>query len=111
MVKMVNDQIKNSFKFVIILGPALRCDASGTWYLSVNTYSTYGTLQTSAFITILVVTKVTTVHLNLESSRSFEVSINTRIPKHFALADIIALLLLLLFFCFSGVLCQFMLRS
>ena len=58
--------------------------------------STNITPQTQAFIRFIVVAKVTTVHLNLESSRSFEVSINTRIPKHPALTECIDLLFLLL---------------
>ena len=55
-------------------------------YLSVNTYRTCITLQTSAFIAFLVVSKVTTAHLIIESSRSFDRPINTRVPERPALA-------------------------
>ena len=47
----------------------------------------------------LVVTKVTTTHLVIESSRSFDYPINTRVPERPALADIIDLLFPLLFLC------------
>ena len=84
-----------------------KCDASGTWYLSVNTYRTCIILRTSAFIAFIAISKVTTVHLNLESSRSFEVFINTRIPKHPALLT----LSLLFWFLFSCVLCLVKLQT
>ena len=62
--------------------------------------STYTTPQTQAFIRFIVVAKVTTVHLNLEYSRSFDRPINTRIPEHPALHDIIDLCLFLIAFHF-----------
>ena len=48
--------------------------------------STYITLQTSAFIAFLVVTKVKTAHFIIKSSRSFDRPINTRVPERPALA-------------------------
>ena len=38
---------------------------------------------------LLVVSKVTPVHINLDFSRSFEVPINTRIPKHSVLMTLL----------------------
>ena len=49
--------------------------------------STYSTSCTSAF-KALIVSKVITAHLNLESSRSFDRPINTRLPGRPALLDI-----------------------
>ena len=59
--------------------------------------STYNILRASAFITFLVV-RVTTADLNLESSRSFEIPINTRIPKHPALLTLLILIAFLIDF-------------
>lgn len=49
---------------------------------------TYITFRTSAFIAIIVF-EVTTANPQVESSRSFKISINTRISKHPALLEII----------------------
>ena len=88
-----NSQL-SSFRFVVLIPQSKFLRGGEVWrqrYLA-SLPTVLLEPQPSYF---LVVAKVTTTHLNLESSRSFEVPINTRIPKH------PALLTLLLFLCYS----------
>ena len=60
--------------------------------------STFTTLRTYALIAFVIVSKVTTDHLNPEASRSFDRPINTRLPKRPALLDIIDFIWFLIIF-------------